>query len=273
VLAEAAVVVVSSLTQMDATALDAAPRCQLLLTTTSGYDHLDLGAARARGVVVARMPMARRDAVVQAALAMALSLLRDLPAQQVAASEGHWVRAGLAERGIARIDAEPFGIVGLGVIGRRMAEVLQALGVEVWGADPLGLPADVRPATVAEMTARCRVVSLHCSHQRGAPPVLGGEELAVARPDLLVINTARGRALDLAAAEAALVAGRLGGLALDVFPREPWPHLQHLAILPRVLLSPHAAGYHDGLARAIAEELGAALAAWKAGGEVPNRVA
>lgn len=272
VLEEASVVVVSSLTRVDAVALDAAPCCRLLLTTTSGHDHIDLDAARARGVVVARMPLARRDSVVEASLAMALSLLRDLPSQQAAAREGQWMRAGLAERRIARIGDEPVGLIGLGVIGRRLAAVLAALGVEVWGADPVGLPAGVCPATVVEMVARCRVVSLHCSHVRGSPPVLGATELAVARPDLLVVNTARGGVLDLAAAEAALAEERLGGLALDVFPVEPWPHLARLAAHPRVLLSPHAAGYYDGLHMAIAEDLGAALAAWLRGEEVPHRV-
>lgn len=272
-IAEAQVLVVTSLTAVGPEELDAAPACRLLVTTTSGTDHLDLEAAQARDIAVARLPLARRDAVVESALGMALALLRDLPRLRDDAREGRWARAELPTRGIANLRQEPVGVVGLGVIGRRMAEVLQALGVEVWGADPAGLPEGVRPASVDTMVGSCRVVTLHCAWERGAPPVLGRGDLAMARPDLLVVNTARGGVLDLPAAVAALERGQLGGLGLDVFPEEPWPGLAALARHPRVLLTPHGAGYHDRLGEAIAEELVSVVAAWVRGLEIPNRVA
>jgi D-3-phosphoglycerate dehydrogenase len=131
----------------------------------------------------------------------------------------------------------------------------------------------VRPAGIRELLGACRVVSLHCRLDPGGPAVIGGEELAAARPDLLLVNTARGGVLDLAAAEAALAEARLGGLAVDVFPVEPWPHMARLAAHPRVLLTPHAAGFFGGLAAAIGQELDQALRAWLAGAPVPHRVA
>jgi len=272
-IAEAEVLVVTSLQPVGATALDTAPRCRLLLTTTSGYDHLDLDAARQRGVAVGRMPMVRRDAVVEASLCMGLALLRDMPRQQAEARQGRWVRPLLPERAMARLQGLQVGVVGLGVIGRRMAEVLGLLGARMLGCDPTGVPSTVEPVSIEELLSRCRLVSLNLRLERGAPPVLNASALAAARRDLVLVNTARGGVLDLERAWAMLQAGRLGGLGLDVFPQEPFPRMAELAAHPRVLVTPHAAGFHDDLAQAIADELEAALRAWLAGKGIPNRLA
>jgi D-3-phosphoglycerate dehydrogenase len=272
VIADAEVLVVTSLTRVGEPELAAAPRCRLLITTTSGYDHLDLGAARARGVTVARMPLARRDAVVETALAMGLSMLRSLPELQHAARVGHWARPQLPELGMPRLADEPVGLVGLGVIGRRMATVLSAMGCELLGHDPAGVPEGVRAAPLDELVARCRLVSLHCRLEPGSPPVLDADLLLGARPDLCLVNTARGGVLDLTAALSQLEAEQLGGLALDVFPREPWPGLAQLAAHPRVLCTPHAAGYHPRLHEAIANELEAILEAWRSERPIPARL-
>lgn len=272
VIAEADVVVVTSLTRVGAAELAGAPRCRLLITTTSGYDHLDLAAARVRGVVVARMPVARRDAVAESAVAMGMAMLRGLPVFQHAAREGRWVRTQLPELGLARLADHPVGLVGLGVIGRRVASMLTGMGATVLGFDPAGVPPGVQPVSLDTMLSRCRLVSLHCRLERGAEPVLSAPLLRGARPDLCIVNTARGGVLDLTAALELLEAELLGGLALDVFPREPWPGLAQLGSHPLVLTSPHAAGFHPRLHEAIAAELEAILRAWLDEGAIPARV-
>ncbi len=272
VLGAADVLVVTSLTRVGGAELDRAPRCRLLVTTTSGYDHLDLQAAAARGIAVARMPLARRDAVVESSLAMGLSMLRGLPVLQHAARQDHWARRDLPELGMVRVADDPVGVVGLGVIGQRMAALLQAMGAEVLGHDPAGVPAGVEPVEIPEMLQRCRLVSLHCRLEPGAPPAISGELLRGARSDLGIVNTSRGGVLDLTAALSLLESEQLGGLALDVFPREPWPGLGVLAQHPRVLLTPHAAGYHPELHVDIASELQAVLVAWLDGQPIPARL-
>ncbi len=273
VLAEAEVVVVTSLTRVGSSALAAAPRCRLLVTTTSGYDHIDLVAARQRGVAVVRMPIARRDAVAESAVAMGMAMLRGLPVLQHAGSRGHWARPQLPELGLSRLADHPVGLVGLGVIGRRVASMLLAMGATVLGHDPAGVPAGVQSVPLEALVTRCRLVSLHCRLEPGAAPVLDAALLRAARPDLCVVNTARGGVLDLTAALTLLEAELLGGLALDVFPREPWPGLAQLSSHPRVLTSPHAAGFHPRLHEDIAAELEAILRAWLAGAPLPARVA
>jgi phosphoglycerate dehydrogenase-like enzyme len=272
VIAGADVLMVTSLTRVGAAQLDAAPRCRLLITTTSGYDHIDLAAARSRDVVVARMPLARRDAVAESTLAMGLSLVRGLPSLQHAARAGRWSRASLPDLGLWRVADEPVGLVGLGVIGRRVAGLFAALGARVLGHDPRGVPSGVEAVSLQAMLGSCRLVSLHCGLSPGAPPVLSADVLRGARPGLCIVNTARGEALDLAAALELLEADLLGGLALDVYPHEPWPGLGQLSGHPRVLLTPHAAGFHPRLHEDIAAELGAILRAWRAGEPVPARL-
>jgi phosphoglycerate dehydrogenase-like enzyme len=272
VIAEADVVVVTSLTRVGASELASAPRCRLLVTTTSGYDHLDLAAAAQRGVLVARMPLARRDAVAESAMAMGMAMLRGLPVLQHAARRGHWARTQLPELRLSRLADHPVGLVGLGVIGRRVASMLGAMGATVLGFDPAGVPDGVRPVSLEAMVSSCRLVSLHCRHERGAAPVLSADLLRGARPDLCVVNTARGGVLDLTAALELLEADLLGGLALDVFPREPWPAMAQLGAHPLVLTSPHAAGFHARLHEAIAAELEAILRAWLDGAAIPSRI-
>jgi len=267
------VLVVTSLTSVGAPELDAAPRCRLLVTTTSGHDHLDLDVARARGIAVARCPLARRDAVVEATLALILALLKDLPRLSDDARAGRWARADLPSRPIALLGGLPVGVVGLGVIGARVAATLAALGARVRGVDPAVRLPGVEEAPLPDLVATCRVVTLHCSLGPGAPPVLDAPLLARARPDAVLVNTARGGVLDLPAAFAALEAGRLGGLGLDVFPEEPYPGLARIAAHPRVLCTPHGAGYHPGLGAAIAGELVDCVSAFLAGRSVPHRVA
>lgn len=269
---DAEILSVTSKTRVDAALLDRAPSARLVITTTSGYDNLDLDELRARGVAAARLPEARRDAVVETTLAMLLGGLRGLPALQAAAREGRWTRGELPGFGLRSVAGRRVGLVGLGVIGRRLSEVLRALGAEVVGQDPAGLPEGVAPLGLGGMLATCDAITLHCDLNPDTRGLLSAERLAWARPGLVLVNTARGALLDLDAALAALEAGRLGALCLDVFPREPWPGMARTAELPGLVLTPHAAGWHLDLPARLREGLARAVSAWVQGQDLPWRL-
>lgn len=271
-LAEATVLTVTATRPVRAADMEQAPRLRMIVTTTSGYDHVDLPAARARGIRVVRLPLARRDAVVEATIGMALTLLRDVPRMQEDAKAGRWVRSELPERGIQRLRDIDVGVIGLGVIGRRLVQVLTVLGTRIESYDPKVSLDPLPQLHPRDMVARCRIVTLHCRSEPGAPPVIDREILSHARRDLILINTARGCVLDLEAAVAALYEDRIGALALDVFPKEPFPHMAQVARHPRALVTPHAAGYHEGLAEAITDELLCVLRAWLRDQEIPGLV-
>ena len=132
-LEDADVLVVPSTVRVDGTAAARLRRCKLVITTTSGFDHVDLQALQTRRIDCARLPLARRDAVVETTLGMMLSLTRRLGRFQQAALDGRWERKNLADYGAA---LGTVGAVGVGVIGSRMATLLEAMGVRAL-RDPL----------------------------------------------------------------------------------------------------------------------------------------
>lgn len=240
-----------------------------VITTTSGFDHIDVAAAAARDVRVGRCPLARRDAVVEATLGALIGLGKRWPAQLRAASEGRWVRGELPEIAPLGLRGSTVLLVGLGVIGRKLADVLRALDVTVLGFDPRGVPEPVEAVTLEEGLRRCDAVSLHCSLTASSANLLDSTALAHLQPHAVVVNTARGDSLDVGFAVDAVRTGRLRGLAVDVFPKEPWPQLAEHASVEGVWLMPHGAGYAPDLGHRVAQEVGAAFRAIAADRELP----
>lgn len=261
----AQVLVLTSKVRVDAAVLDRSPSLALLLTTTSGYEHIDLEAARARGVAVARCPLARRDAVVDTSLAMGLSLLRGVPGLHRRAEQGVWARGELPARRMRLVRGLPVGVVGRGVIGRAAAAVWRDLGAEVRWCDP-AVPGGV---SWPELCASSALITLHCSLTESSRGMVSAPALAEMAEGTILINTARGGLVDLAALAGA---EHLGGVGLDVFPAEPPPDLAALARRPNTLLMPHAAGYHVGLGEAVAREVVDTVRSWQAGRPLPHPV-
>jgi phosphoglycerate dehydrogenase-like enzyme len=259
------ILVVHSGVRVDAAHMEAAPDLRLRLTTTSGSDHLDLKAAHERGIVVGRCPLARRDAVVDTAMAMGLSLLRQLPSLHDRARAGLWARGELPERGPKRIAGLPVGIVGAGVIGQAAIRQWSALGAEVQFHDPA-----VEGSTPLEdLLEASAILSLHCSLTDSSRGLINARRLSIMPKGSILLNTARGACVDL---DALSQAAHLGGLGLDVFAEEPPVELAQLATRDNVILSPHAAGFHPCMAEHVCEELVAAVRAWLAGEPLPAQL-
>ncbi|MCK6520898.1 hypothetical protein L6R49_05580 [Myxococcota bacterium] len=245
--------------------LASADRLRLIITTTSGHEHIHLPAAWARGITVARCPLARRDAVIETSLAMGLSLLRDLPTLQARAEAGVWARAELPQRPMRRLAGLVVGVVGAGVIGAKAAATWRALGADVLVCDPR-LPDGV---SLDELLDRAELITLHCALTPSSRHLINAETLRRLRPGAILLNTARGECVDV---DALLAAPPLGGLGLDVFPEEPFPRLAELAARPNTWLLPHAAGFYQGLGRAVAEELAASVGAFLREGQPHHAV-
>lgn len=236
-----------------------------VLTTTSGYDHIDQEAVRALGKQVARLANVRRDAVVETALGAAIELLRRHPTQYARAREGIWARGELPSLAPIGLSGATVAIVGLGVIGRRMADVLGVLGATILGVDPAGVPSNLAECQLEEALARADLVTLHCCMTEANRGMLGAPELDRMQSTAVLINTARGPLLDVEAAAERVAAGQLRGLAVDVFPEEPYPNLGELAQIEGVYLTPHAAGYTRDLGERVAYGVASALRAWSEG--------
>jgi D-3-phosphoglycerate dehydrogenase / 2-oxoglutarate reductase len=263
-LEEADVLVVPSTVRVTREAVRRLTRCRLVITTTSGFDQLDLSALGEAGILAARLPLARRDAVVETTLGMILALTRRFGRFQEAARAERWERPRLAEYGATLLGT--VGVVGVGVIGSRVVEILEALGARVLRCDPI-LTDGVSLATIL---SESDVVTLHCEMTGENRGMIGRDQIRAMQSGAILVNTARGPLLDVEAAVEAVRGARLGGLGLDVFPTEP----TNLAPLvdARVIVTPHAAGWHPQLGAKIAEGVAEAVAALIAGRDVPFRI-
>ncbi|MBV9464174.1 MAG: phosphoglycerate dehydrogenase [Verrucomicrobiae bacterium] len=221
----------------DAT-LGALPRLACICRCGAGVDNIDLESARRRNVAVFNTPWPPVQAVAELTVAMMLGLLRRLPEQSLLMRARRWERIEthlLARRHV--------GIVGLGKIGRRVAEICGAIGakvsaVEIAPDEDWARRHNIRLASWSELLAQSDILSLHASV--GASPLrVGAAEIARMRPGAILLNCARGEMVDEAALIDALKSRRLGGAGLDVFEAEPYTG--ELTQLDNVILTPHCA--------------------------------
>jgi D-3-phosphoglycerate dehydrogenase len=199
-----------------------------------GLDNIDVAVARERGIPVTRVPDYCVDEVATHALAMALSLWRQLPGYDAATRSGEWgVRAALPVR---RLAGSRVAVLGRGPIGRTVARHWQALDVKVTD-DPAGVD----------------IVSVHLPLTEATRGSIDGTVFDAVAPGAVLVNCGRGGLVDLDAALAALDDGRLSGMGLDVYPVEPLPAGHPLLSRSDVLLSPHVAFYSEGSLRELRE--------------------
>lgn len=231
--------VVAGVEPYDAPVLDGMPHLRCISRVGVGVDNIDLALAAERRIEVRNTPDVVVAPVAELTLAMALDLLKRLTAHTCLLKAGRWEK--LTGN---MLEGRVVGLVGLGRIGRRVAEVLRALGAEVIGCDPGCDPAWASSAGVAlvpleGLLSAADVVSLHLAVPKDVAFRLGEAELGLMKPGALLVNVARGAYVDEDALFDALSSGRLGGAALDVFPEEPYHG--RLATLDNVVLTPHVA--------------------------------
>jgi D-3-phosphoglycerate dehydrogenase len=242
---------VGGIRPIPASLIDAAPGLRLIHKWGIGVDKIDLAAARVRGIPVAITAGANAGPVAEFALLLMLTVLRRLPHRGAQLRAGEWHRARDEQRLQARqLRGRIVGLIGLGAIGREVAQRLLAFGAEVRyfdvrrppPAEEAGL--GVRFQDLESLLAEADVVSLHAPLTAATRGLLSRERIARLRPGAIVINTARGELVDEAALAEALVGGRLAGAGLDVFGVEPPPPGHPLLglTLPGLVLAPHVAG-------------------------------
>lgn len=226
-------------TPLDRNFFAAARKLRLVAMFGVGLDHIDLRAAAEHNIRVTNVPGGNSRCVAELALAMMLDLAHKVTWMHTELVDGIWrARAGM------EVGGKTLGIVGLGHIGQQVAVLGKALGMRVMAANRTPRPELARELEIFEadlqtVLAEADFVSLHIP---GGPDSwrLGAEELACMKQTAFLINTARGDVLDLDALTEALVAKRLAGAGLDVFPVEPMPPGHPIFTLPQVVATPHA---------------------------------
>jgi phosphoglycerate dehydrogenase-like enzyme len=222
-----------------------APDLRLLVRAGSGLDNLDLELVQAQGIVLRRIPGPGAQAVAELTFGLMLGLARGIVHADRQLRAGHWIKSELVGHNLR---GKRLGIVGLGSIGTRVAQ----LGL-AWGMRPLGAvarPTDDRRISFAdlgiELAGLERVLeeadflTIHVPLEPATRNLIGAAELARLRPGAYLVNIARGGVVDEAALLAALAPeGHIRGAALDVHVAEGEGKVSPLAGRPNVILTPH----------------------------------
>jgi D-3-phosphoglycerate dehydrogenase len=236
--------------------IDACSNLRMISVWGSGTDHVNLEACARRGITVANTPGVNAHAVAEHTMALMLSIMRRIPQLDARMRAGEWPR-GLS----AQLEGKTLGVVGLGAIGSRVAELGRAFGMRLLVAtagEDRGRAAahGARHVPLDELLRESDVVSLHLRLTDATRGILGRSQLGLLKPTAYVVNTARGALIDRDALLDVLRQERIAGAALDVFDEEPLRADDPLRSQPNVVLTPHNAGVTpeviaEGLRRAV----------------------
>lgn len=239
------------------------PRLEAIGAFCIGTDQIDLEAARARGVGVFNAPFSNTRSVAELVLGEVIMLARQIFARSQACHRGLWHKSA---EGSHEVRGKTLGIVGYGHIGTQLSVVAEALGMKVRYYDVLSkLPlGNAQPCvSLHELLALSDYVSLHVPDTEHTRGMIGADEIAAMRPGAALINASRGGVVDIEALRDALVAGHLGGAAIDVYPAEPAragdKFESPLCGLDGVILTPHIGGSTEEAQASIGREVAVAL--------------
>jgi lactate dehydrogenase-like 2-hydroxyacid dehydrogenase len=221
-------------------------RAGLLANFGVGFNHIDIQAAKTRGLAVSNTPDVLTDATADLAMTLLLMVSRRAGEGERHVREGAWTGWRPTHMLGTQVSGKTLGLVGMGRIARAVAQrAHQGFGMRVVFHDPYPPPPDVAAALGAAPRERLEdvlreadFVSLHCPATPETRHLMNRERLALMRPDAYLINTARGDVVDEAALLEVLQARRIAGAALDVFEREPQV-TEGLLALENVVLLPH----------------------------------
>ena len=240
--------------------LEALPRLRIIAQTGNHAYHIDLAAAAERNVIVARATGGFSYGAAELALALAMSLMRQIPAADSAMKRGEW-RTPMTRV----LHGKTLGIVGLGHVGRHVAQVARALEMNVVSWSRGGTPAQLDA-----LLAGSDVVSIHATLSAQTRGLIDARRIALMKPTAYLINTARAAIVDTGALVRALSERRIAGAGLDVFDEEPLPSGHALARLDNVVLTPHVGWPTDEAYERFADAAADILLAWADGRDVPR---
>lgn len=241
-------VVLTNKVILNADVINALPNLKYIGVLATGYNVVDLVRARERGIVVTNIPKYSTESVVQTVFAHILNIASQISLNTTAVSKGDWVASPdftFSKGKLIELNGKRLGIVGLGAIGKRVAQVALAFGMQVVAYGPHLEPGTVYDGVEAvsldHLFATSDVVSLHCPLTDVTRELVNKARLANVKEGLILVNTGRGPLLNEQDVAAALRSGKLGGLGVDVLSTEPPQSDNPLLNAPNCYITPHTA--------------------------------
>lgn len=224
----------------------ACPNLKLVSILATGYNIVDLAAAKRRGITVCNVPGYSTRAVVQMTFALLLEICQQVGLHSGAVHTGRWQTCSdfcFWDRPLIELDGKTMGIVGYGAIGSAVGTVAQALGMKllVTARHEKPVPEGARFVSLPELLAQSDVVSLHCPQTAENARMIDAGALAQMKDGAILLNTARGGLLDEQAVADALRSGKLLAAGMDVVSAEPIRADNPLLTAPNCFLTPHIA--------------------------------
>lgn len=245
--------IIRSRTPINEDLLKKARNLQLIITCTSGFDHIDLTATQKWGITVMHTPAANIESASQLTFSLALSCATRLQEARLQIQSGEWNRDALVG---TELFAKRYGVVGLGRIGKRVCQIAQAFGMQTMAYDPYLDEEDFEKIKVErlgfdELVKSVDVLSFHVPKTPETEHMLKLHHLESVQNGLILVNTSRGSVLSESDLIQALDKGWIASLGLDVFQKEPLPKESPLLQHKRIVLSPHiGANTEDAFFRA-----------------------
>lgn len=228
------------------------PKLKAVSRYGAGYDRVDIKAAKSLGISVSNTPGANAQAVAELSMGMLLALARKIPYLHEETRNGKWIRSSGTE-----LFGKTIGIVGLGAIGKRLAECCKGFCMNILSYDPY-IQEDyckdhgITSVPFDTLLRQSDFITLHLPLNDGTYHLIDEEALQKMKPSAILINASRGGIVDEDAAYHALTEKKLGGLGLDAFEKEP-PDASPLFSLPNVIATPHAGAHTQEATQAMAD--------------------
>lgn len=243
--------------------MENSPQLKYIGCTATGYNNIDVEAAADLGIAVTNIPAYSTDAVAQHTIALMLELSNHVGLHNASVQDGQWSDNKYFcywKKSVTLLTGKSLGIIGYGAIGKRVAQIARALGMEIniFSQDPAG-------------AMKSDFVSLHCPLTRENRHMVNTEFLVNMKPGAILINTARGGLVDERALADAIKAGFIAGAALDVLEQEPPAKDCPLIGLDNCIITPHIAWSPKEMRQAVIDILAENLESWLTGG-MKNRV-
>jgi glycerate dehydrogenase len=263
-------VVITNKVVLNSDVLESAPVLRLVCVAATGTDNIDMASAARLGITVCNARAYATASVVEHVYMVILALTHRLQSHSQAVGRGDWHRAdrfSLLDYPFRGLAGRVLGIVGYGELGRAVAAMAVAFGMQVLVAQRPGTTARAGRVALPDLLARADIVSLHCPLTEQTRNLITDRELECMRRDAILVNTARGGIVNEADLAAALRRGRIGGAAVDVLTEEPPASDNPLLdpALPNLIVTPHVAWASIQSRQQLVDELTANIRAFLQG--------
>ena len=244
---EGAEALITNKTLISAGDMAALPHLKYIGVLATGYNVVDIEAAKARGIVVTNIPAYSTSSVAQMVFAHILNITQRVGYYANENIQGRWSKNAdfcYWDTNLVELDGKKMGIVGFGNIGQATARIAQAFGMQVcvYSSKPqFALPSGVKKMELDELFAECDVVSLHCPLTPDTKEMVNAERLKIMKPNAILINTGRGPLVNEQDLADALNEGRIAGAGLDVLSVEPSVEDNPLLSAKNCFITPHIA--------------------------------